>query len=439
MYCRKCGNEIPDDSVFCSKCGTPIAAVFERKESTENNVDRNTESVSVVAEGKRHSFSPIVWVAVSILAIVLAVLLIYKLPSRMVPEEVNTNVKNEVTEENDALTEEQVVEEKIDINEISASCMKLECYDISGALESTGSGFVAFSKDIIVTNYHVIENHPRRVIVLSESGEQYEIDRILVYNTDIDIAILHIKEPTELIPLSLSQKGVERSDKVIAIGSPLGLINMVSEGVVSGFTQIGNLSAIQFTASISHGSSGGVLLNNAGEVVGVTFASFTEGQNMNIAIPIDYVVALYNQRSTFDSIYVKDFCKLKAYSIDYISANDSLFLGNSITIQGYVSSRFARESDRYGVFLVGEESAVNGYVYKTETEFNASGAWKEEWEKLKNHKSVYFNYNIPKGAQILLPGSYVSVTGVFSLSSMPVGDENYEYYFLYVSKVEQSE
>ena len=184
--------------------------------------------------------------------------------------------------------------------------MRIECYDYAGVLNTTGSGFIAFSDDLIVTNYHVIEGHPFSVKAVSENGQEYSVDKIIVYNQDVDIAVLQFQGRTGLSPLTLSTKPVEKTDRVVAVGSPLGLINVVSEGIVSGFTEIDNVHVIQFTASISHGSSGGVLLNHTGDVIGVTCATFQDGQNMNLAIPIDYVEALFQQRASFEPVVLND-------------------------------------------------------------------------------------------------------------------------------------
>ncbi len=75
-----------------------------------------------------------------------------------------------------------------------------------------------------------------------------------------------------------------RGQKVVAIGSPLGLFNSVSDGIISGFRVVDNVDMIQFTAPTSHGSSGGALLNMYGEVIGISTAGFDNAQNINLAV-----------------------------------------------------------------------------------------------------------------------------------------------------------
>lgn len=79
-------------------------------------------------------------------------------------------------------------------------------------------------------------------------------------------------------------------EKIYALGSPLGIQNSVTEGIISNKRIIDdNLSFIQFTTPISQGNSGGALVNVYGELIGINVAYFIDGQNMNLAIPLqDY-------------------------------------------------------------------------------------------------------------------------------------------------------
>ena len=80
-----------------------------------------------------------------------------------------------------------------------------------------------------------------------------------------------------------------RGQRVVAIGSPLGLFNSVSDGIISGFRMIEDVEMIQFTAPISNGSSGGAVLNMYGEVIGISTAGFDNGQNINLAVGYGYI------------------------------------------------------------------------------------------------------------------------------------------------------
>lgn len=345
-----------------------------------------------------------------------------------------SNADDNSTGESLSEVEKQVsiLEDKESLADITASVLKIECYDIFGEVYATGSGFVAFGSDFIVTNYHVIEDHPYAIKALAENGSSFTINTIYVYNEEMDIAILKTAESTGLAPLPFAKKAAEKTDKVVAIGSPLGLMNTVSDGIVSGFTQIGDESVIQFTASISSGSSGGVLLNEAGEVVGVTFASFAAGQNLNVAIPIQYVDALYNQASPANAVTVKQFFDLldHLYPLPYILENQKDYMGKHVTIRAYISSRgYYGDPDGYinysyvSLVLVGNQSDVLGFVEpQKDWASDASemrvvlDAISTEMDKANKNVAIYVWLGQIVSNENLLPGSLITVSGKLGYS-----------------------
>ena len=79
-----------------------------------------------------------------------------------------------------------------------------------------------------------------------------------------------------------------RGQRVVAIGSPLGLFNTVSDGIISAFRVRENgTRMIQFTAPISSGSSGGAVLDMYGRLIGISTSGFDEAQNINLAVDIN--------------------------------------------------------------------------------------------------------------------------------------------------------
>ncbi|MNV65170.1 putative serine protease HhoA precursor [compost metagenome] len=92
--------------------------------------------------------------------------------------------------------------------------------------------------------------------------------------------------PKKFLPFNTALPEV--GDKVYAIGSPEGLENTVSEGIVSGIRSNNGITVIQHTADITHGSSGGVLLNEYGEAIGITSGGVA-GTNIEYAVPMMYV------------------------------------------------------------------------------------------------------------------------------------------------------
>ncbi len=178
------------------------------------------------------------------------------------------------------------------IEEKLKSLLMLEVYD-DDKLIATGSGFCAFDNRTLITNYHVIKDADY-LIAYSDSGDPYFIFHVLIADKERDIAILSFFSPTDLVPLSLNTDGpLRRAEKVVAIGSPLGITNTVAAGIISGIYTDNGVSMIQFTAPISPGSSGGALFDDSGSVIGITTSTLTRGQNINLAVHISEAVAMY--------------------------------------------------------------------------------------------------------------------------------------------------
>lgn len=178
---------------------------------------------------------------------------------------------------------------KPSIESLKNSVVMLEVYDDNGELLGTGSGFCAYKSNYIVTNFHVIEG-ANSIVVITDDKESYDVNEILIFDYENDLAILDAE--VNLKPLKLGNvSNLSAGDKVTAIGSPLGELNTVSTGIISNAE---NDRGIQITASISPGSSGGALFNKRNQLIGITYATLSNGQNLNYAISLDYLEDLYS-------------------------------------------------------------------------------------------------------------------------------------------------
>ena len=88
---------------------------------------------------------------------------------------------------------------------------------------------------------------------------------------------------------------IQKGEEIYTVGSPEGLINSVSSGLLSGTAIIDDKEYIQISAPISEGSSGGICVNATGDVIGITSAGIDEAQNLNFIIPINDLKTLYNE------------------------------------------------------------------------------------------------------------------------------------------------
>ncbi len=169
----------------------------------------------------------------------------------------------------------------------SPGIFHISVFNSDGSALGSGSGFFITSDGVLVTNFHVIENAYSASIKLHD-GTTAKIDKVLGYSLEKDIAVLKA-DISEVIALTLGDSSnISSGQKVYAIGSPLGLENSISDGIVSNPYRE-EVGGIQITAAISAGSSGGALLDEKGDVIGVTFGAIEEGQSLNFAIPINEV------------------------------------------------------------------------------------------------------------------------------------------------------
>jgi S1-C subfamily serine protease len=167
------------------------------------------------------------------------------------------------------------------------STVSIVALDKSKQPISLGSGFVV-DKGKVITNVHVMKGAVYGEIIEDQTKKTHKIVGYLAIDKINDLILLSV--PTlEVDKLALSEKTPEIGEKIYAIGNPKGLSGTISEGIVSGIRKIENNDLIQITAPISPGSSGGPIINNNGEVIAVSVASLTSGQNLNFAIPAKYV------------------------------------------------------------------------------------------------------------------------------------------------------
>jgi serine protease Do len=166
----------------------------------------------------------------------------------------------------------------------------VECDD--GRNLSQGSGFF-ISRDMIATNRHVIRCGNKGVIKFQDRGPQYPIASIWTEDdSPHDLAILKIEGATgKPLPLGNGQN-LTIGKTVYVAGNPRGLEGTFSNGIISSIRKSEGL--IQFTAPISPGSSGGPVVNESGEVIGVATANIN-GQNLNFAVEISNLTALIDQ------------------------------------------------------------------------------------------------------------------------------------------------
>ncbi|NDF59225.1 MAG: Do family serine endopeptidase, partial [Burkholderiaceae bacterium] len=164
-----------------------------------------------------------------------------------------------------------------------------------------GSGFIIDSNGIVMTNAHVVEGATTIYVTLTDKREFKA--KLLGADKRTDLAVLKI-DATGLpkLPLGDSSK-VKVGEWVVAIGSPFGLENTVTAGIVSAKSRdTGDyLPFIQTDVAVNPGNSGGPLLNTAGQVIGINSQIFSRSggyMGISFAIPIDEAIRVADQLRT---------------------------------------------------------------------------------------------------------------------------------------------
>ena len=167
----------------------------------------------------------------------------------------------------------------------------LETFSISGETIRTGSGFFISETGLAVTNLHVFDYAASATITLY-NGDVYAVRGVNATSEKHNLVMFSIDSDDggwDYLPIADSDL-IETGNSVYVIGSPLELINTMTAGIIGNVSrEVNGESLIQITAPISFGSGGSALLNTRGEVIGVASQSYSYGQNLNLAVPINRI------------------------------------------------------------------------------------------------------------------------------------------------------
>jgi tetratricopeptide (TPR) repeat protein len=159
--------------------------------------------------------------------------------------------------------------------------------DSNGTPTALGSAFVVGPR-MLITNAHVVDaGEP----VLAIGPVRIPV-KVLKKDEKNDLALISVSVDLTSTSLPLAKDAVTPGEQIFAIGNPEGLEKTISQGIVSGLRTHDDRSLLQITSPISHGSSGGPILDAKGQVVGVAVGLMEDGQNLNFAVPVRYVQLL---------------------------------------------------------------------------------------------------------------------------------------------------
>jgi tetratricopeptide (TPR) repeat protein len=179
---------------------------------------------------------------------------------------------------------------------VQRSVATVVAHDANGDATSIGSGFFISASGILVTNYHVLDG-AYHASIRTRDGSTYPVTGVLAKNQLVDLIKVRVEVPTGRVqPIQTSERMPAVADRVVVVGSPMGLEQTVSEGIVSAIRDLPTGGHIlQLTAPISQGSSGGPVVGQDGRAIGVVTFQAAQGQNLNFAVAVGALALLTDE------------------------------------------------------------------------------------------------------------------------------------------------
>ena len=251
--------------------------------------------------------------------------------------------------------------------------------DRKGSPIVQGSGFILTADGLGGTNYHVLKGATAAVAQCC-NGRVFEIRAVEGADFVRDLVVFQMYErgattkPNNLPHVTIgSSKYAAVGERVIAIGSPQGLENTVSDGIIGAIREDESIRYLQITAPISHGSSGGPVLAPDGKMIGVATAQLEEGQNLNFAVAAEYLqplleehyeVSLSDFRSLLGSLQRGQQAVPNAESAAAPQAEEPVPIPPLTgTFGGVVHNHTADVSAQFGIVIRNDDGAITGCMY----------------------------------------------------------------------------
>lgn len=240
-----------------------------------------------------------------IVIILLLCILIIKLDSNNYNEEIKSNYDinklstnyEEIVDNNSSNTINNAVKSVVGISKLQQSGNSIFLDNSEGKL-GLGSGVILSENGYILTNHHVAGNKYSNCYVTLENGQIYN-GNVVWADSNIDLAIIKISANNlDYIDLADSDN-INLADEVYAIGNPIGIEfqRTVTKGIISGINRTIKIEEeenymedlIQTDATINEGNSGGPLINNKGELIGINTVKINNAEGIGFAVPINIV------------------------------------------------------------------------------------------------------------------------------------------------------
>lgn len=184
--------------------------------------------------------------------------------------------------------------EKIN-QEIRSAIVVIKTQGRNESREALGTGFFISKDGLVVTNYHVI-GEGKKITIENVDKSSFEVSEIVHMDRERDLAVLKAPmAPAKWLALGKNQDARDGAP-VVAVGNPQGLKHSVVAGVLSGKRNIDGKEMLQVAIPIEPGNSGGPIVNQAGEVLGILTIKSLVTENLGFAIPVDALRKLISQK-----------------------------------------------------------------------------------------------------------------------------------------------
>jgi hypothetical protein len=282
-YCGRCGAaRVSDDDFYCRECGAALDVVRDA-EGREIPPPAGVRPASPPMPRPAQRF----WMAA---ALVSAALLVLSLLPRAI-------YRTQAPPAAHPTVAAQPLDLTSLIQRVRPAVVTVIVYDHRGKELGFGSGFFVSRGGELLTNHHVIEG-ASSARIRTFDGRTWPLRVILADDKDSDLARLVAFMSGPVPFLAMARKTPRVGNRVLVIGSPMGLDETVTDGIVSavpaereGKSDL-EPATLQVTAAISEGSSGGPVVDTRGEVIGVATAYMSEGENLGFAVPLARIKTL---------------------------------------------------------------------------------------------------------------------------------------------------
>ncbi|HEV2601833.1 MAG TPA: trypsin-like peptidase domain-containing protein [Candidatus Babeliales bacterium] len=223
----------------------------------------------------------------------------------------------------------------------------IEPYRVDEQQEARGTGFIIDVEGHVITNAHVVDQAKTVWIHVPAFGKKVIAVDVVSFCPDRDLALLRIKpegreffkkQLGSIIPLTLGDSdSVQRTDNVLLVGYPLGQYGVKTvTGIISGRESGDGRTLLQITAPVNLGNSGGPLINEYGEVVGIAIAMVFLAQNIGYAIPVNELKAV------LEDLYKNKFVRRPTLGVRFNYATDECarYFGNPVPSGFYINTVF---------------------------------------------------------------------------------------------------